>query len=192
LNGGARGGELAAAALTARQRRRLVVEATLRVAFTVVVLGTLYYVLPLDHAADAVTVASIVLGCAAIVVVVAWQLRAITRSRYPNVRAVEALAFTIPFYLLLFATVYFVMARAASTNFTAPLTRTDSLYFAVTIFTTVGFGDISAKSEAARLVVTCQMLLDLLLIGVVVKLFFSAITRSQQRRVAPQAEGDEA
>jgi voltage-gated potassium channel len=62
----------------------------------------------------------------------------------------------------------------------------------VTIFSTVGFGDISAKSEAARLVVTFQMLLDLVLIGVVVKLFFSAITRSQQRRVAPQSEGDEA
>jgi voltage-gated potassium channel len=192
LNRAARAGESAGAVLTARQRRRLVVEATLRVAVTVVVLGTLFFVLPLDHGADGVTVATITLGIGAIMVVIAWQLRAITRSKYPNVRAVEAIAFTIPLYLLLFATVYFAMARAASTNFTAPLTRTDSLYFAVTIFTTVGFGDISAKSEAARLVVTCQMLLDLLLIGVVVKLFFSAITRSQQRRVAPQAEGDEA
>ena len=35
------------------------------------------------------------------------------------------------------------------------------LYFTVTIFSTVGFGDISAKAEAARLVVTAQMFLDL-------------------------------
>jgi voltage-gated potassium channel len=192
LNGAVRGGEPAPLALTARQRRRLVVDATLRVSVTVVVLGTLYFVVPLDHGADAVTVATITLGVAAMMVVIALQLRAITKSKYPNIRAVEALAFTIPLYLLLFATVYFLMARAASTNFTAPLTRTDSLYFAVTIFTTVGFGDISAKSEAGRLVVTFQMLLDLLLIGVVVKLFFSAVTRGQQRRAAPQAEDDEA
>jgi hypothetical protein len=99
LNRAARAGESAGAVLTARQRRRLVVEATLRVAVTVVVLGTLYFVLPLDHAADAVTVATITLGVVGIVVVVAWQLRAITRSKYPNVRAVEALAFTIPLYL---------------------------------------------------------------------------------------------
>ena len=60
----------------------------------------------------------------------------------------------------------------------------------MTVFTTVGFGDISAKSEAARLVVTLQMLLDLLLLGLVVKLFFSAIKRSQQRQVAQGVGGE--
>jgi Ion channel len=39
------------------------------------------------------------------------------------------------------------------------------LHFAVTVFSTVGFGDISAKSEAARLVVTGQMLADLIASG---------------------------
>ena len=179
--------EVVADDLNPRQRRRLVVEATLRVVVPVVVLGTLYYVLPLDHGADAGTVAEIAFGCAVVVVVIVWQLRTIMRSKYPNLRAAEALAFTIPLYLLLFATTYFVMARSLSTNFTAPLTRTDSLYFSVTVFTTVGFGDISAKSEAARLVVTLQMLLDLLLVGLVVKLFFSAIRRSQQRHVAQES-----
>ena len=41
-------------------------------------------------------------------------------------------------------------------NFSEPLTRTDALYFTVTVFSTVGFGDITAKTEAARLVVTGQ------------------------------------
>jgi hypothetical protein len=36
------------------------------------------------------------------------------------------------------------------------LTRTDALYFTVTVFSTVGFGDITAKTETARLVVTGQ------------------------------------
>ena len=44
------------------------------------------------------------------------------------------------------------MERACAANFTHPLTRTDTLYFAVTFFSTVGFGDIAAKSEAARVV----------------------------------------
>jgi voltage-gated potassium channel len=58
----------------------------------------------------------------------------------------------VPFYLLVFASTYFVMQRASAANFTQPLTRTDALYFAVTVFSTVGFGDITPKSEAARVV----------------------------------------
>ena len=100
-------------------------------------------------------------------------------------RAVEALAFTIPFFLILFATAYFLMARAQPTNFTEPLTRTDSLYFTVTVFSTVGFGDITAKSEATRLIVTVQMLLDLVVVGVVVQTMLNAVKRGQQRLAIP-------
>ena len=46
------------------------------------------------------------------------------------------------------------MATISASNFSEPLTRTGALYFTVTVFSTVGFGDITAKTEAARLVVT--------------------------------------
>jgi hypothetical protein len=177
-------------ALTARERRQLVVEATLRTLATVAVSVTLYYVLPLDHDVDPVMVAEIILGCAVLAAVIVWQVRTVSRSPYPGIRAVEALAFTLPVYVLLFATTYFVMEHSAVLNFTESLTRTDALYFSVTTFATVGYGDIAAKSESARLVVTVQMLLDLLLLGLVVRLFLNAVKRSHQREAAPQpAEG---
>jgi len=175
--------------LTPRQRRRLVLETTVRVIATVTVLVVLYYVLPFDRSADVATVAEIVVGCVVLIAIITWQVRMVTRSRYPGPRAVEALAFTIPLYLLLFATIYYLMGHATATSFTQSLTRTDALYFSVTVFTTVGFGDITAKSETARLVVTMQMVLDLLLLGVVVRLFFNAVKRSQRRQVAPQVDG---
>jgi voltage-gated potassium channel len=106
------------------------------------------------------------------------------RSKHPGLRAAEALAFSIPLYLLLFASTYTEMARASTMNFTEPLSRTDALYFSVTVFASVGFGDISAVSDGARLLVTVQMLLDLLLLSLVVRLFLSAVTRSQQRQIA--------
>jgi Ion channel len=57
----------------------------------------------------------------------------------------------------LFASAYITMANANPANFsTHPLTRTDALYFTVTVFTTVGFGDITAASQSARLVVARQ------------------------------------
>jgi hypothetical protein len=52
--------------------------------------------------------------------------------------------------------------------------RVSAFYFTVTILSTVGFGDIAADSDLARLLVTVQMLLDLTLLAVVVRVFFSA------------------
>ena len=172
-------------ALTDRERWRLVGGATLRTLATLAVLVTLYYLLPFDQDVDPVMVTVIALGCAVLAVVVVWQVRTIGRSPYPGIRAVEALPFTVPGYVLLFATTCFVMADTAVSNFTEPLTRTDALYFSVSTFTTVGFGDIAAKSESARLVVTVQMLLDLLLLGVVVRVFSNAVKRSHERQTAP-------
>ena len=49
------------------------------------------------------------------------------------------------------------MAQADPANFsTHTLTRTDALYFTITIFATVGFGDISATSQSARLLVSAR------------------------------------
>ena len=178
-------------ALTARERRRLVGKATLRTLATMAVLVTLYYVLPFDDDVDPVMVAEITLGCGVLAVVIVLQVRKVSASPYPGIRAVEALAFTVPVYVLLFATTYFVMEHTAGSSFTESLTRTDALYFGVTTFVTVGYGDIAAKSESARVVVTVQMVLDLLLLGLVVRVFLNAIKRSQQRQTAaPPAAAD--
>jgi voltage-gated potassium channel Kch len=99
------------------------------------------------------------------------------------VRAAEALAPTLPLFLLLFASAYFAMARASPANFsTHSLTRTDSLYFTVTTFSTVGYGDITAASQAARLVVTAQIILDLLALGLGIRVFIGTVQRARQEQ----------
>jgi len=162
-----------------------VIVGAVRTLARVAALFAIYYLLPLDHSARATTIIELAVGIAALVLVVAWQIRLISGSHHPNIRAAEALAFTATLYLLLFATAYFLMDRAFASMFTQAITRTDALYFATTIFTTVGFGDITAKSEAARLLVTAQMLLDLVFLGVVVKLILNAVKLNQDRRTDP-------
>ena len=124
----------------------------------------------------------LVVGLVLFIGLVAFQVRSIVRSRFPALRAIEALATSIPLFLLLFASVYVVMATISASNFSEPLTHTDALYFTVTVFSTVGFGDITAKSEAARLVVTSQMIADLLIIGLGLRVIVGAVTRSRQQR----------
>jgi voltage-gated potassium channel len=167
-------------------RHGRVVLGLFRALVTAVVLVALYYLLPLNHVKDVPL--TLAVGLVILLAVTAWQLRAIVRAKYPAVRAVVALASTVPLFVLLFASVYFVMAQASPANFGAhQLTRTDALYFTVTVFSTVGFGDITPISQSARLVVTAQMILDLLVLGLGIRVFVGAVQLG--RHQAPAATG---
>jgi len=99
--------------------------------------------------------------------------------------AVEALATSIPLFLLLFAATYLVLSTASTGNFNEHLTHSRALYFTVTVFSTAGFGDLKAESDAARLVITAQMIADLVILGVALKVVVGAVKRGQQRRIDP-------
>jgi voltage-gated potassium channel len=163
--------------LTARRRRWLITRGLLRALATTVVLVALYYVLPLNRLSDVNVFVVLVVGVALLAGTIAWQVRAIERSTYPGIRAVQSLASTTPFFLLLFASIYLILSLKDPEMFTEPLTRTDALYLTVTIFATVGFGDISAQAETARLVVTAQMLLDLVVLGLGIQVILGAVKR---------------
>src|SRR6266487_5481983 len=164
------------------KRRRLIVRAVLRGLLVTTALVVLYYLLPLDRPLDTGTAIRLLIGLLVFTGITVWQVRAIAGSRYPGLRAAETLGFIVPFYLLLFASTYYLMERASAATFTQPLTRTDALYFSVTVFTTVGFGDIAAKSETARVVLIVQMLADLALLGAGARVLLGAVRRGQQRR----------
>jgi voltage-gated potassium channel len=161
--------------------RSTLLRAGLRTLLTVVILLVLYYVLPLDRGFDSETVLTMVAGLVALAVLIFWQVRAILHSRHPALRAVEAVALSLPLFLLLFSAAYFVMGSTDPDSFSEPLSRTDCLYFVVTVFATVGFGDITPVSETARLLTTVQMIGDLVLIGLVLRLFVAAVNRGRRR-----------
>jgi hypothetical protein len=66
---------------------------------------------------------------------------------------------TVFLITLTFATFYWALSGRTVSAFTEPLSRGDAIYFAATVFTTTGFGDIRAVSDLARAVVTLQMFL---------------------------------
>ena len=164
-----------------RAQRRRVIFGLLRAVGIAAVLIALYYIAPLDQLTRLSLVAAMVLGLLLMAAMTAYQVRAILRAAHPAVRAIEALATTVPLFLLLFAASYFLMSHGSPSNFNVPaLTRTDTLYFTVTVFATVGFGDISPASQAARLVVMAQMILNLIVLGLGVRLIVGATQRARQ------------
>ena len=172
----------------------MVVVTLLRALASTVGLVAIYYLLPLDTTSSRVAVGMLAFGLLALVGLVAFQVRAIIRARHPALRAVGALATSVPLFLLLFAAAYFVISGISEANFNEPLTRTDALYFTVTVFATVGFGDIVATTEGARVVVMGQMLSGIVIIGLGARIIVDAVKRGQRRQPvresadAPDAE----
>jgi voltage-gated potassium channel len=174
--------------LTTRERRRLISLGLIRALVATVVLVALYYLLPLDHLNGVPVGLCLTVGLLSLVAVSTYQVRAIITAPRPAVRAVEALATTAPLYLLLFAASYFLVAQSGVNNFSVhALTRTDSLYFTVTVFSTVGFGDITATSQSARLLVTVQMIINLFVLGLGIRVFIGAVKLGRQQ-VHPPGE----
>src|SRR5450631_2410110 len=168
--------------LTRAQRRRLLRRVLVRSLASVGILVALYYGLPLQDLKGVHLGLSLTLGLAILVFVIGLQVRGITRSRYPGVRAVEALALTAPLFLLMYASAYVVLAQDSGANFSShQLTRTDSLYFTLTVFSTVGFGDITATSQTARVFVMVQMVLDLVILGLGVQVYRGAVNMGRKR-----------
>ena len=173
-----------------RSRRfRRVLATLLRALGSTVGLVAIYYLLPLDRTSIPVAVGMLAVGLLALGGLVAFQVRSIIRATFPALRAVGALATSVPLFLLLFAGTYYVMGGISEANFSEPLTRTDALYFTVTVFATVGFGDIVATTEGARVVVMGQMVAGIVIIGLGARIIVDAVKRGQQR---PPAIGSDA
>ena len=164
--------------------RRLVVRALLRASGTATALLVLYFTLPITGSIDRSTALLLVLGLLAFAGVVTWQVRAVLRSPYPGLRAIESLATAIPLFLVLFAAIYLRIADLDGDAFSEPLSRTDSLYFTITVFSTVGFGDITPLTQPARVVTMVQMLGDLVVVGLVLQVMIGAVKAGRQRREA--------
>ena len=176
------------AARDARRRFRRALVTLLRALGSTVGLVVIYYLLPLDRTSIGVAIGILAFGLVALVGLVAFQVRSIIKAKYPALRAVGALATSVPLFLLLFAGTYFLMGEISEANFNEPLTRTDALYFTVTVFATVGFGDIVATTEGARVVVMGQMIAGIVTIGLGARVIVDAVKRGQQRQ--PISESD--
>ena len=86
---------------TPGQRMQVTALGLLRALAMMVVLIALYYLLPLNHNRNVPV--TLIAGLLILLAVTAWQLRKVIHHKHPPMRAIEALATTVPLFLLLFA-----------------------------------------------------------------------------------------
>ena len=106
------------------------------------------------------------------------QLRAVGKSKFPNIRAAEAVFSSAILLLAIFSSIYVAISLSDPMSFTETLTPFSAMYFSTTVLATVGFGDIAPSTVPARWVTMIQMFINLVFIGVVVRVFASAAKRA--------------
>jgi len=155
-------------------RRRAVAVCAATVVLSWVFIFGAYFALPIGRESGLRALVRLGADIALVGAVMFWQLRRISQALLPELRSIEGLGIIIAVFLAAFSSIYLAMSHQTATTFTMSLDHIRALYLTITVFSTVGFGDITPRTDVARLVVSAQMLLDLVVIGAVVRIVFSA------------------
>jgi len=145
-----------------------------------------YFILPFTSGITTHTVLLLGLGLIAVCALLVWQMQSIRGSATPVARGLRTITLTVPLFLVVFAVSYLEMGRSDPGTWSESLSRMDALYFTVTTFSTVGYGDITPVTQAARAVVTLQMALDLLIVGFVARFVVEAVRDARARKGPPR------
>jgi voltage-gated potassium channel len=112
------------------------------------------------------------IGFASVVAVIPFIIRRLGRlqvSERPIYDALQVLVLSVTILVLGFAALYESMSMRQG-NFSGIDNKVDAGYFTVTTLSTVGYGDIHATGRSARLIVTFQIIFNLIFLGGTVRL----------------------
>lgn len=142
--------------------------------------STFYFLVPVG-ASDAPvgTALGFVVGAVCLVAIAGTVFNEV-RQAAKRLRPVHLLlAFEL--VLVIFSLGYYLLTVQQPEQFSGLSTRLDALYFSMTTMSTVGHGDIHAQGQLARLLVTVQLVFNLVFVASLVSLFQDQIRRRGAR-----------
>jgi voltage-gated potassium channel len=162
---------------TSKWRRPIVVFAGLIVA---------YYAVPTGVGSDAAFAIGLVCTAAA-VAVLGWAITGQVRRELSGSEdvAMQSLLTLIELVVVVFAYGFFTLEQSHPGEVAGLETRTDALYYTVSTMTTIGYGDIHAQGQVARLLVLVQMAFNIVFVGALA----SIVSGQVRRRAARLTEG---
>jgi len=158
-----------------------------RLLLSIVGMLVVFYTVPVsaDESTGRVVTATLLtlLGVAVLAWAIVEQVRRQLQSRSEDI---HTLVMLLPLGAVLFALGFYVLAEHRPIQFDGLHTRTDALYFTLSTLTTVGFGDITAKGQLARVLVMFQLVFNAVFIGAAVSTIVATI---RNRAPARNEEG---
>ena len=155
-----------------------------RVVFILAVMVFLYYVIPfgsngIGHFRN-LDVVFTLLGIAGLAFLITVQARAVLGASRRQVR-LESLAILLAVIVLFFSILYVQISE----QFSGLSTKTDALYFTMSTIGTVGYGDVHAVGQSARVMVSIQIAFDLVYVAALANVFAGA-ARARAAKVREQ------
>ncbi len=171
---------------------RIIAASILRIVLGLLVIGLALAFVPETPGADMAGPVIVIVACTVIYV---WyfrrQLKRIKRSKFPQLAAIEALILIATMFLAVFAAIYVVQSTANPASFSEPLDHFNAYYFALTILATVGFGDITPVTTAARATAMVQMAIDIAFVAVLVRIISTVATNTIKQRAGGVPQSDQ-
>jgi hypothetical protein len=152
-------------------RRREIGRAVARTVLLLVAVTAAFLLLPwkaLDLDDTVLITAVFFIGLAGAAALIVWQVIAYRDAKMSGRARLQGLLVALYVAVLFFALSYYLMATSNPEAIVGLETRLDALYFSLTIVSTVGFGDVHAVDQAARAVVSLQLVFDLMFVSLAV------------------------
>ena len=141
----------------------------LRHVLAVAGLLVIYYAVPVGSfgltGRTALNVFLTLVGVATLAIAITGQVRR-QLAMDPDAH-VQSLVMLLELVVVVFAAGYYALALSEPGQIADLHTRTDSLYFTLSTLTTIGFGDVHAVGQVARVLVIIQMIFDVVFVAAV-------------------------
>jgi voltage-gated potassium channel len=148
----------------------------------------IYFVIPVDFHTETGIVGHGVLSLVAIALVSALVLWQVLLQIDDPGRRIDGLLLSMVAGVLVFALAFFRLHLEEPEQFVGMSTRIDSLYFTMTTLLTVGYGDINASGQTARVMVLLQMVFNIAVIATAASTLNSRVRENAARRVEARRE----
>ena len=142
-----------------------------------------YFVVPVQASDEGLLVRAIVslLALGLLTAGVIWQI--LVHLEDPD-RRVDGLLFALVVAVLAFALAFYRLEIAYPDQIVGLHTRVDALYFTMTTLLTVGFGDVHAAGQGARVLVMVAMVFNVAVIATAVTTISSRVRQRAEQRLA--------
>ncbi|TWD80052.1 ion channel [Kribbella amoyensis] len=155
-------------------------------------LMVIYYTIPSGFTTNGRFFVGLATTIAALVLL-AWAITSQVRKQMfgGTEVAVQSLVLLVEMVVVVFAYGFYLLEQARPGEIAGLDTRTDSLYFTLTTMTTVGYGDIHAAGQVARVVVLVQLFFNVVFVGALVSILTATLRGRVEQRVRRKSGGDD-
>lgn len=141
-----------------------------------------YYAYPVQLGATPLALLSLFATGAGLALLGYMMIREVDAIRRgSSMMSASSLAILLMLVVIGFSLAFFILASEAQDQMIGAETRTDALYFTLSTMTTVGFGDVHASGQAARVMVIALMVFNV----VVVAALLRAVTARRASELSP-------